>query len=142
MISSILKIYSDGGSRGNPGPSASAFVVIDGGKIIHKESKYLGRKTNNEAEYYGVIIALNWLIKNKTALNDKVKAFFYLDSELVTRQISGVYRVKGNNLKPLYNKVKNSLTLLELQVIFNSIPREKNKIADFILNKEIDENIG
>ncbi len=141
-MSTTLKIYSDGGSRGNPGPSASAFVVIDKGKIIHKESKYLEIKTNNEAEYYGVIIALEWLKENKHFLTNKMKVSFFLDSELVTRQIEGVYRVRVSNLKPLILKVKNLLYDLKIEGTFFSIPREKNKIADLLVNKEIDENFG
>lgn len=138
---STIKIYSDGGSRGNPGPSASAFVVFDKGKVIHKESKYLGVKTNNEAEYYGVIIALEWLNKNRSLLKE-LPIHFYLDSELVVRQISGIYRVRVDNLKPLFIKIKKLLEELDILCKFVSIPREKNKIADLLVNMEIDENYG
>lgn len=141
-MSKILKIYSDGGSRGNPGPSACAFVVIDNGKILHKESKYLGNKTNNEAEYYGLIIALEFLNKNLKIFEGKEDIKFFLDSELVVKQINNIYRVKGSNLKPLYKKVKIFLGNLNVKSSFYSIPREKNKIADRLLNMELDENIG
>jgi ribonuclease HI len=137
-----LKIYSDGGSRGNPGPSACAFVVIDNGRIVHKESKFLGKKTNNEAEYFGVISALEWLKNNKNFLNEKRKVSFYLDSELVTRQVLGIYRVRVNNLKPLFLKVKNIIQELEIEKSFFSVPREKNKLSDALVNMEIDENYG
>lgn len=139
-MSTTLKIYSDGGSRGNPGPSASAFVVINNDKIIYKGSKCIGVKTNNEAEYYGVIIALEWLKKNRKLFSDSLKVNYYLDSELVTRQILGVYRVKVDNLKPLISKVKLLLKDIKTDVSFFSVPREKNKIADFLVNKEINEN--
>jgi ribonuclease HI len=138
----LLKVYSDGGSRGNPGPSACAYIFIFGGKILHKESKFLGNKTNNEAEYYGLIIALEWLKKNLDKFNKIDSINFYLDSELVVKQIKGIYKVKGNNLKPLYTKVKNLVNSLRFKISFISIPREKNKIADKLLNVEMDENLG
>ncbi len=138
----MLKIYSDGGSRGNPGPSAGAFAVIEDSKIIHKGAKYLGTKTNNEAEYFGVILALEWLKENKDRIKESNTVNFFLDSELVTRQINGIYRVKVDNLKPLYIKVKNLLKELKINGKFISIPREQNKIADLLVNMEIDENFG
>lgn len=136
-----LKIYTDGGSRGNPGPSAGAFAVINKGKLVHKGSKYLGIKTNNEAEYFGVILALRWLERNRDILLNKLNIFFYLDSELVTRQISGVYKTKSNNLKKLIIDVRNLMNSLKISIYFYSIPREKNRIADALVNKEIDENV-
>lgn len=138
----IIKIYSDGGSRGNPGPSACAFAVIDSGKILYKESKYLGKKTNNEAEYYGLIIALEWLNNNLNKMNHIRIANFFLDSELVVKQINKIYKVKGKNLLPLFKKVNNLIDSLNIKSNFFSIPREKNKIADKLLNLEMDENIG
>jgi len=141
-MSSNLKIYTDGGSRGNPGLSACAFVVIDSGKIIHKDAKYLGIKTNNEAEYFGVLIALEWLENNRNILSDKSEILFFLDSELVVRQILDKYRVKASNLKELKSKVKMLLEDIQIKVNFFSIPREKNKIADLLLNRKIDEKIG
>lgn len=141
-MSEILKIYSDGGSRGNPGPSACAFAVIYNGKIIFKGSRFLGKKTNNEAEYYGLIIALEWLNNNLSKFNNLRIINFFLDSELVVKQVNRVYRVKGQNLKPLYSKVTKLINDLNIKTNFFSIPREKNKIADRLLNMEIDENNG
>lgn len=137
-----LKIYSDGGSRGNPGYSASAFVVIREGKVIYKESKFLGVKTNNEAEYYGVLLALEWLNNNRNLLKEIKKINFYLDSELVVRQILGIYKTKVFNLKDLLEKSKSILKKLKVETNFFSVPREKNRIADLLVNIEIDENIG
>lgn len=141
-MSDILKVYSDGGSRGNPGPSACAYAVIDDGKIIQKDSKFLGKKTNNEAEYDGLILGLEWLNKNLKNLNNIRIVNFFLDSELVVKQVNKVYRVKGKNLIPLYKKVNKLISDLKVKTNFFSIPREKNKIADRLLNMEIDENIG
>lgn len=141
-MNNFLKVYSDGGSRGNPGPSACAYVFIDEGKILHKDSKFLGKKTNNEAEYYGLIIALEWLKKNLENFKNRTGVKFYLDSELVVKQVNGLYKVKGSNLKPLHLKVSNLIKDVKMKTYFFSIPREKNKIADRLLNVEMDENIG
>lgn len=139
-MSKIIKVHSDGGSRGNPGPSAAGYVITENGKVIQKGSRYLGTRTNNEAEYFGVIIALEWLKENNSIIDSQSKIMFFLDSELVTRQITGKYRVKGENLKPLMVKVRNLIKDLGVECGFFSIPREKNKLADLLVNMEIDEN--
>jgi ribonuclease HI len=89
-----------------------------------------------------VINALYWLKENKNLLRNNTKVTFYLDSELVVRQISGVYRVKSENLKPLIKKVRSLLKELKIEGEFFSVPREKNEIADLLVNMKIDENIG
>ena len=104
-----ITIHTDGGSRGNPGPAACAFVVENSGEEIFKGAKFLGKQTNNFAEYSGVILALQWVTKNFSTsnLNNQPKGcqfpiIFYLDSELVVKQINGLYRVKDENLKNLF----------------------------------------
>lgn len=135
-----LKIYSDGGARGNPGPSGSAFVVFKNNKVIYKEYKYYGSKTNNQAEYLALLMACEWLEKNKIK-NSKVN--FYLDSELIVNQMNGVYKIKNEILKKIYLKVKLIEELLlknSNQVFYTSVKREFNSIADKLVNKAIDEN--
>ena len=83
-----LIINCDGGSRGNPGPAASAFVIQENGNTIHEEGVYLGVATNNVAEYQAVLGCLRWLSKEK--LTD-VSLNFILDSELVVKQLTGIY---------------------------------------------------
>jgi len=95
MVDNSLIIHTDGGSRGNPGPAACAFDVEQNGKEIFHQSKFLGTATNNFAEYSGVINALDWLMNN----NIYPQVNFYLDSELVVRQINGIYKVKDENVK-------------------------------------------
>ena len=131
----LLKVYTDGGSRGNPGPSASAFVVLAGEKIIYKGSKFLGKRTNNQAEYNAVIIALKWLSKNS---GQGKKVLFYLDSELVVRQLTGVYKIKDLKLGKLAEQIKLIESKLDLVVSYTSIVREKNQLADKLVNKELD----
>ncbi|SRR3989344_6549174 len=136
-----LRIYTDGGARGNPGLSASAFVVLLNGKVIYKDARFLGISTNNEAEYAGVLMGLEWLSANKNILN-KTSPTFCSDSELVTRQITGVYKVKSQNLLPFTQRVKELLKTLGTKVNFISISREENRLADALLNAKIDEKNG
>ena len=129
-------IYCDGGARGNPGPAASAFVAIQSGKVIHKSSKYLGRATNNVAEYGSVLLALSWLYKNyKTAAD--IIIIVNLDSELVTKQMSGLYKVKNAELKKMYLKGKGIESRLSTKILYKWTPRNKNRLADFLVNKEL-----
>lgn len=132
----MLNIFCDGGSRGNPGPAASAFVAKDlSGTIIYQQGFYLGQTTNNQAEYQAVVEALKWL-------PDSSEVNFYLDSELVVKQINGFYKVKDQNLKIKYLEVKKLLTERNLKVEkFNYIPREQNKSADLLVNKILDQNL-
>src|SRR5258706_989746 len=132
-------IHTDGGSRGNPGPASSDFVVEDGLKVLHTGSKFLGRTTNNHAEYSGVVIALDWL-KNQEKLISR-KIIFYLDSELIVRQLNGVYKVKDENLQTLHQEIKKIIKETYLDVSFKNVPRERNKVADSLVNKSLDENI-
>ncbi len=141
MTLTNLRIYTDGGARGNPGLSAGAFVVVLNGKVIFKDAKFLGVSTNNEAEYSAVIMALEWLKENKQLLN-KTFPTFCLDSELVTRQITGVYKVKSVNLLPLIKAVKKLLENLKVKINFISISRGENRLADALVNTKIDEKNG
>ncbi len=129
------EIYTDGGARGNPGPGALGVVIKKDSEIILKKSKYLGKTTNNQAEYYAIIEGL------KEAKSEKIKEIeCYLDSELIVKQLSGEYRVKDKKLIPLYNKV---VELKEefLDIDFIHIPRSKNKEADFLVNEELDKSL-
>ena len=133
MKDAEIIIHTDGGARGNPGPAACAFVAEVGDKIIEKRSRYLGVATNNYAEYQGLILAMQWLPA-------KSQIFFYLDSELVVKQLTGLYKVKNQNLKKLNDEIMGIVKEKQLTVVFKNIPREKNTIADALVNKELDEN--
>ena len=132
-----LLVYCDGGARGNPGPAAAAIVVEKDGKVIHKESKYLGRGTNNEAEYSGAILGLEWVSKNITGAE---KITFILDSQLVANQLSGKFKVKNENLRNRYFTAKALEKNISAEINYESVSRDRNKIADFLVNKELDEN--
>lgn len=133
-----LIIHTDGGARGNPGPAACAFVAEIGDKVFHKSSKYLGSTTNNVAEYQGVLLALKWIIENQSKFESVFQLTFYLDSELIVRQIVGVYKVRDEKLKGLYLTVTELMQKIDKKIVYKNIPRAKNKIADFLVNKELD----
>ncbi len=132
----MMEIFSDGGSRGNPGPAASAFVILKDDKVFFANAKYLGKATNNVAEYNGVILALEWIVKNK----EKDNIRFFMDSELVVKQINGNYKVKDKNLMTLWIRVKRIIADNNLKVNFIHVPREKNAFADNLVNEKLDES--
>lgn len=134
-----INIYTDGGARGNPGISGYGLVIYDeNNKIIYQESKFLGIKTNNEAEYMGMIGALVWINDNRKNFNIS-QINFHSDSQLLVRQILGQYKVKAPNLKPLFDKVKLLLNQINLPYSFKDIRREFNKLADELANEAMDK---
>jgi ribonuclease HI len=132
------KIYCDGGSRGNPGSAAAAFVVEENGKVLVKKGRYLGKATNNVAEYQAAILALEWLSENSTKLPEEI--IFIHDSQLIARQLMGQYKIKNEILRKLYAVAKNFQKTIPSVVKFTSVPRSHNKIADFLVNKILNEN--
>ena len=127
-----LVIYIDGASKGNPGSAGAGVWIADGeGKKISELSRFLGHKTNNEAEYWALLLGL----KEAKRLGGATLRIF-TDSELVERQIKGVYRVKDLNLKALHKAVLQDLkTFLSFEI--QSIPREENKKADRLASQAI-----
>ncbi|MDD4026574.1 MAG: ribonuclease HI family protein [Candidatus Shapirobacteria bacterium] len=133
-----INVFTDGGSRGNPGHSGYGLVIYDDDKkILFKESKYIGIKTNNEAEYAGLIGALNWIKDNKDS--HKISQInFFADSQLLVRQVQGLYKVKAVHLKPLFTTVKNLLDQINTTYSFKDIRRESNELADELANCAMD----
>ncbi len=132
-----LTVYLDGASRGNPGPAGVGIVISDEkGKVISEINEYIGKTTNNVAEYAALIRALEeiGIIAGKPPKEVAVK--FYLDSELLVNQINGTYRTKDKNLFSLLQQVRK-LSSNFTKVEYQYIPREKNKIADKLANKAI-----
>ncbi len=127
-----LVIHTDGGSRGNPGPSAIGIVISTADEQhILSYGKYIGITTNNQAEYLAVVDAL------KTAEQyQPQKITFFLDSELVVKQLNGVYRVKNTDLKPVYEEIQKLKD--GLVISFNPVRREFNQLADIEVNKALD----
>jgi len=126
-------IYADGGSRGNPGPSATGYVVYDGqGLILAKDGSYLGVTTNNQAEYMALKLALQ-----KAQLLGAHDVEVFMDSTLVVNQMKGVFKVKNRDLWPIHGAVKELCALFN-HVTFTQIPREMNKAADALVNEALD----
>lgn len=140
MQEEAVIIHTDGGSRGNPGPSACSFVAEIAGEIVCKKSKYLGINTNNFAEYNAFVIALQWLDANQKKYSAK-EIVFYSDSELVVRQMIGVYKIKNETLKVLSQNIFELINKNNFKVSYKNILRDKNKIADQLVNDELDKNL-
>jgi len=135
-----FSVFCDGGSRGNPGPAAIGFLVKEDGKVLVEKGLCIGRATNNEAEYRGVIEALKWLNSDLEKIQQqKISVTFFLDSQLVVNQLSGVYKIKSSNLKGLAIQAKSLERELGAEVYYQHIPREKNKQADSLLNKALNQ---
>lgn len=135
-----IVINCDGGSRGNPGPAAAAFVVSDeSGKELFSQGKFLGQTTNNVAEYNAVLMAMTWLKENKEAYKD-FHVEFILDSELVARQLTGVYKIKNATLKELSLLIVKTKKELPMDITFKNVLRELNKKPDLLVNQTLDSN--
>jgi ribonuclease HI len=135
MLLDEAKMYTDGGSRGNPGDSACAYVIsnIDD-SVVEKSGYYIGVATNNQAEYFGFKKGLE---RARDLGIDKVSLFS--DSQLVVNQMNGLYKVKNQELAPLHQDVKEIANSFE-KVTFTYVPRELNKIADGEVNRILDEH--
>jgi ribonuclease HI len=136
-----ITIYTDGGARGNPGPAGAGVVIADErGNVLKRTSKALGTQTNNWAEYEAVILGLQTLkrLVGSKKLKD-MEVSVLLDSELVARQLNNTYQIKEDSLFPQYIRVHNMLVADFPRVSFMHISREKNKEADKLANKAIDE---
>ncbi|HMH80879.1 MAG TPA: reverse transcriptase-like protein [Candidatus Acidoferrum sp.] len=127
----------DGGSRGNPGPASYGVVIRDPrGEVVARLKKYIGRTTNNVAEYYGLIAALDY------AQSNSIKALrVESDSELLVKQMQGQYKVKSADLKPLYERAKKMSQALPAFRI-DHVYREQNREADLLANEAMDEASG
>lgn len=127
-----VNVYTDGASRGNPGPAGLGVVLKDdSGKKIKEFHKALGVTTNNAAEYYAVIYGLQEALFQRA---DDVD--LYVDSELVAEQLNGQYKVKNENLKTLFEQAAHLISGFK-KFRVNNIPRELNKDADKLANKAI-----
>lgn len=136
MTGKAIDIYSDGASRGNPGDASYGYVFVEDGEIVDKDSAYLGRKTNNQAEYHAVINALEHALEAGVT-----EVRFHSDSKLLVNQLNGDWRVKDAQLRKLYEQVQ------ELREQFGSVTfthhrREHNFIAeaDRLCNETLDRN--
>ena len=127
------KVYSDGAARGNPGPAGAGFAVYDtNGTLVYSKAIPLGHTTNNVAEYTALLEAAKYV---KTLNPGKVD--FLLDSELVVKQVAGLYKVKAPHLLPLYQELIT--TLASMDATCSHVRRELNKVADKLANDGADQ---
>ncbi|HSW89512.1 MAG TPA: ribonuclease HI family protein [Patescibacteria group bacterium] len=134
---SKLSIFTDGGSRGNPGPAASGVVVKDGEEIVFETSRYLGITTNNDAEYTAVEMAMEWL--KDCPLPSLIESVqFFADSQLMVEQLNGHYKVRNENLMQKKAKIERIKRSLKYPISFYYIPRGKNFRADQLVNVCLD----
>lgn len=131
-MSKTVQVYCDGGSRGNPGPAAAGAVILRDKEVITELQDYLGVATNNVAEYSAVILALHKLHELKLT-----RADFFLDSELVVRQLTGIYKVKNPDMKKLFDQVQK--LSIGLDLTFTHVLRTNNKHADSLVNVCLDK---
>jgi ribonuclease HI len=130
-----LTIYTDGASRNNPGEAGAGVYILRDGEPIERIARYLGVTTNNVAEYAAAIIGLEHAAQ---AGANAVR--LYADSELMVKQVNGIYKVKNEGLKPLHARTKELIARIG-RVEVQYIPRAQNKEADALANKAIDEKI-
>ena len=134
---SKIFINTDGGSRGNPGHAGVGVSVSnEKGEILHEECRYLGVRTNNEAEYQAVIDSLNWLLNSKISITDIT---WRLDSMLVVEQLSRRWKIKEARLRELAETCWALLSQLGVKHNFMYVPRAENARADLLANQAMDQ---
>ncbi len=138
----MISIYTDGGSRGNPGSSAIGVVIKDEeGDILFELGKDIGFSTNNIAEYKAAIEALSWVAKHIDIAQKENVINFYTDSLLMYSQITGFYKVKSATLKGLLLDLKKQEELVGIPIRYFRISRELNKEADKLVNNALDKQV-
>ena len=126
-------LFADGGARGNPGPAASAAVLLEpGGELIEEVGAYLGVATNNVAEWTALVLGLEAAAKRGIS-----RLHVRLDSELIVKQLGGEYRVKHAGLRPLYDRARRLLREFS-EVEIRHVPRAQNTLADRLVNRVLD----
>ncbi len=137
-----LIIATDGGARGNPGPSALGFCVTDErGRVIHEHAEYLGEGTNNEAEYRAFITSAQW-VRNYTAQTGDLSLVWQLDSLLVVEQLNQRWRIKEPRLRDLANQAWGILAVLPYPYQIRHVLRAENKRADALVNEALDSAVS
>lgn len=132
-----VKMFADGGSRGNPGPSASGYVILDKeDNVLADEGVYLGITTNNQAEYTALKLGLEKALEIHAQEVD-----VYMDSLLVVNQMKGIFKVKNRDLWPIHDAIKQMIPRFQ-KISFGHVPRELNKQADAAVNRALDEQQG
>lgn len=137
----LLKVYTDGGSRGNPGlAGAGVYIEDELGQEFYHEAKFLGNKTNNEAEYLALLTALDFLLRFEQKNPGQITAaHFFLDSKLVVEQLQKHWKINKNELRQLAELAWKTLSLLPYPSSFKHVLRHKNAQADELANQAMDQ---
>jgi ribonuclease HI len=130
FIMKYLSVFTDGGSRGNPGTAAFGVVIRDKEAILHAFGQTIGIATNNIAEYSGILEALAWIYGNREAIGEISGIDVYMDSQLACRQLTGTYRIKKPHLAEFLTKIREVEKKLSIPIHYHHIPRERNKEAE------------
>jgi len=130
----ILKVYTDGGSRGNPGPSSIGGVGYIDGKKVFEFNKSVGTATNNDAEYKALIEGLEQILNPNDKNQNPNKIEFYSDSRLMVNQVNGFFKVKNGKIKEYILKIRSLEQEIKLPITYHLIPREQNVEADRLVN--------
>lgn len=138
-----LEVYCDGASRGNPGPSASAFLAFDAdsGKKFKSFKHFLGIATNNQAEYAAILMAHKWLASSQAKEHAISSVQFILDSELAVKQLNGIYKIKNPQIASFAAQIKEIQKKLSYPISFLHVKRSGNSLADGLANEALDEQM-
>ncbi len=128
-----IEIFTDGGSRGNPGPSGGGYAIYRGGKLVAKGSNFYGEKTNNQAEY----LAIRDALRHAHEQYGELKVECYMDSKLAVEQMNGEWKVKSENVRPLFNEVRRIADQFN-HFRISHVRREQNTVADQLANEAMD----
>lgn len=135
-----ISIHTDGGARGNPGPAAIGVYIEQDGKPLIQIGKRIGDATNNFAEYSAILEALSWVERNKPTLEFSEIQFF-MDSELAYSQLSGLYKIKNEDIRNFIFKIREKEAAIGTPITYFRIEREKNNKADSLVNMALDNII-
>ena len=138
-----IAVFTDGGSRGNPGAAATGFLVYEeNGTLLHSAGRYIGTGTNNEAEYQAVLDAMAWLSQpenqEKLKKMEIVEVVWQLDSKLVVEQVNKKWKIKEPRLGEFAKRIWAAMSLLPQSCVFIHIRRELNAAADALVNEALD----
>lgn len=135
----MIYVYTDGGSRGNPGQAAWGFAIFDTeGKELFGNGQKIGINTNNVAEYMALVEAFKYVLAHRELIANSSGITVRMDSLLVCQQMNGVWRVKHGNMVPLFQEAKALAFELGVPITYNHVPRERNKVADSYVNRALD----
>jgi ribonuclease HI len=134
----LLKVFTDGGARGNPGPAGIGVHVVDSNDFtVYDNHEFLGEVTNNVAEYKGLLSALSWL-EGFSKENDVERVEFFMDSNLVVEQINKNWKIKQEHLAEIAFQIWAKLEKIAIPYKLTHVRREKNKVADLLANQAMD----